>query len=1033
MIIHGLTNRLLCYTLVLAGLTLPGVSTGQGNSTQKTQEYFVQQNAGETLLVTINGFEAEFESVLTEQGGAILLRSALPGSRIAPVFQYVSAPEKLRQLNIQVLSRLHTNRSQFGLELTRLSAWDNRSKSVSRAYQLLSFGMQVASIDSKSNWTVKIDALINAGSIFKQFGMKEMRLWSDYLAAHLVQSHLHDHSMVYSLTREILNDLKGTRLQQIELATLQLHGQALIGLKRSGMLSIPADGSDPVQSILSRIVNLAGSMDYRFEQAHALNTSGAQYSADSEYAKALEQFQQAVVIADSVGDAELATGIRESIVQVQSQLGNITDSGAVLREIETQLAEEGAGDELALNLLAQGRLLIRSYHYDQAIEVLSDAMAYENNSAIRRQINFELARAYYASGRLDESMTRLQLAGVRAGPGNQRRINSLIDTGEGLRIMANIYRSKGAYQQMRETRRAQGLYTDADARYLYEQGLDERVIAGSRRDRARSFFQQSQRAAVASANVDLQHLARLQDCALSTYAEAADDPCSVNSVKPSYDGLLRSGVPEFATQAMYLWSQLLVINGLRADAIAVMDELLDEVHFLKHSLPGVLGAWYRQQREPLFEYYLDLLFRSPSQQGSPDDTPSLLALSKMRAIDQNADTYTLLNDETEQVLSLLATRAYAAPGQVPPGLNEKINLRLARIREPFKRQVEYLSISGINKYLQNLKPDEMVLTCYLSPTTAQVWIAQKGRVLRQEISDPADIYATLKTLRSGLADIGISAFERTMDSLGQRLVEPFAGLLTQTIYWIPCSPLLGIPFDSIRVNGEYLLERHTLVNLVSFPANVNPVTRLQTRPLQSVFLAGYPRDYSSDYADRLDTTSEIRALADLFVGPGLNIVQGVALLPDEFQEGHFRKSMLVHLSMPGSIDLKHPEQSGLELSGEEGSTVRSVLKPVDIRSQKLAARLVFLSDTEMINEPLSVFDSRPGLIGDFIDTGAQSVIASLWSTDGKAVEALIIDFYRRLEVSGNIAGSLRDARRQYQLNNRDNGLYDWAGYQLYIQ
>ena len=163
-----------------------------------------------------------------------MVRSAIPGSRIAPVFQYVNEPSTARQLNIEISSSLHTKRSQFGLGLTRLRIWDNRSETVSRAYQSLSFALQADGTESEANWTVKIDSLANAGRTFQKFGMKEMRLWSDYLAAHLIQFHLHDFSIVYSMTREILTNLRGTRLQKLELATLQLQSAALIGLKRSG-------------------------------------------------------------------------------------------------------------------------------------------------------------------------------------------------------------------------------------------------------------------------------------------------------------------------------------------------------------------------------------------------------------------------------------------------------------------------------------------------------------------------------------------------------------------------------------------------------------------------------------------------------------------------------------------------------------------------------------------------------------------------------------------------------------------------------
>ena len=143
-----------------------------------------------------------------------LLLSGIEGSRIVPVFQYIYAPKSGRQLDIKVSSSLHTAQTEFGIELTRLKPWDSRSSSVSQAYKLLSFGTELSDIDSQANWTVKIDSLARAARLFEQFGMKEMRLWANYLTAHLIYFQIHDHGYVYSMTREILSELRGTRLQK---------------------------------------------------------------------------------------------------------------------------------------------------------------------------------------------------------------------------------------------------------------------------------------------------------------------------------------------------------------------------------------------------------------------------------------------------------------------------------------------------------------------------------------------------------------------------------------------------------------------------------------------------------------------------------------------------------------------------------------------------------------------------------------------------------------------------------------------------
>jgi len=95
--------------------------------------------------------------------------------------------------------------------------------------------------------------------------------------------------------------------------------------------------------------------------------------------------------------------------------------------------------------------------------------------------------------------------------------------------------------------------------------------------------------------------------------------------------------------------------------------------------------------------------------------------------------------------------------------------------------------------------------------------------------------------------------------------------------------------------------------------------------------------------------------------------------------------------------------------------------------------MVFLSATRITGSPLSGFSSQPGLVSDFITAGADSAVVNFWSGDDESDMGFINDFYRTLQASGDITGSLRESRLRYLKNNRTNGLYDWAGYQLYIR
>jgi len=1029
---HSL-NCLLLMLAFLAALAVPELSAAQGVTQARSQSYFIQQGSNEDLLITISAFEAEFESRVSGPNGEVLLFSGITGSRIVPVFQYIYAPKSNRQLDIEVTSSLHTSRTEFGIELTRLKPWDSRSSSVSQAYRLLSFGTEIDGADTPASWTVKIDSLANAGRLFRQYGMQEMQLWANYLAAHLVLFQLHDHSFAYSMTGEILSELKGTRLQKIELATLQLRSLASIGLRKSGSLSVAAGDADPVQAVLGQTAALAQAMGYQYEQARALYASGLDYAEQSSYTKALEQFQLAVQIADAVGSAEMAKEIRESIVQIHTIQGDAPATSEVLQEIESQLVEGGGGDELALNLLAQARLLIGVYQYDEAMDVLSGALNYQNNSAIRRQINFELAKILYETGRPDQSLAFLKLAGIDPDSAQKRRGNLVIDVGEGLRIMANQYRLKGEFERMQAARRAQGQYQPLAAQYLYDQGLDSMAEATRDRQKAASFFRQSHASANTAGEADLRHLALLQYCAL---AEAVDAMCARAGLKTSYEWLNRSGLPTYSLDAMYLWAQLLVVDGQRQEALPVMDRLIDEIHMLNHSLPGVLGAWYWDRHEQIFDSWLGMLIADSRQSSRADGSASLLALSKIRYVE--GDAYVKADSSAdksrdEPLRVQIAQRADPAGGLSRLALNEKINMGLDMLRADFRGKFSFLSSNGLQEYLRGLANDESVLTYHLGPRLAQVWVANKGGVQRRDIANPAQLYRTMQETRQGLNNAGLNAFDRKMDDLGKRLIAPVSDILTETIYWIPAGPLMAFPVDALRINGHYLLEKHHVVNLLSFPANTHPANSLQAGALTSVFLAGNPQDYAGDYATRLETSAEIQAVADLFVGPGLQIVQGVALLPDEFQGGYFSQSKLIHLSTPGVINLEYPGDSGLELSESEYEPGRGVLMAADIRSQKLSASLVFLSSTRLVEGPRSDFASQPGLVSDFISAGAHSLVVNFWAANTESDARFINDFYRALQDSGNISESLRRSRLQYLKNSRGNSLYDWAGYQLYIR
>lgn len=379
------------------------------------QEYFVRQEAGEGLLIRVNGREAQFESSVFTIEDDLVLASGVPGSRLAPLFQYIPPTDSSRQLDVRVTAALDTNRSNFEMGLSRIDIRDERSARLAQGYEWLSFGLELPVADTAGNWSIKVNALFNAARTFNDFGMAELELWSKFLAAQITLSELGDYNAALLLSEEILGNPGTRRNADLSLATLKLRLEALLFARRAGQLAARDTDSDPVQSVAADTASLAARLGNLFERSEVLYLAGVDFAERGLEPEALARFEQALDLAVSIEADDLATRVREDMVAIHGARGDVAASSQVLRAIESQLTEDGADDELAQNLLAQGRILNRTYRYDAAQAALRQALEFEHNSLTRSQVRLELAAANYALGELDDAYAQASSGDPRRG------------------------------------------------------------------------------------------------------------------------------------------------------------------------------------------------------------------------------------------------------------------------------------------------------------------------------------------------------------------------------------------------------------------------------------------------------------------------------------------------------------------------------------------------------------------------------------------------------------------------------------------
>jgi hypothetical protein len=94
-------------------------------------------------------------------------------------------------------------------------------------------------------------------------------------------------------------------------------------------------------------------------------------------------------------------------------------------------------------------------------------------------------------------------------------------------------------------------------------------------------------------------------------------------------------------------------------------------------------------------------------------------------------------------------------------------------------------------------------------------------------------------------------------------------------------------------------------------------------------------------------------------------------------------------------------------------------------------RVVVLSACQSQLGELSNGDELVGLTRAFIYAGAPSVIASLWSVDDEATQALIVSFYKHWIIQGTSKGqALQAAQADVRADSRWASPYYWSGFML---
>ena len=326
-----------------------------------------------------------------------------------------------------------------------------------------------------------------------------------------------------------------------------------------------------------------------------------------------------------------------------------------------------------------------------------------------------------------------------------------------------------------------------------------------------------------------------------------------------------------------------------------------------------------------------------------------------------------------------------------------------------------------------LAPDEVVVAYHTLPDRLVAWVLSRDGV--REAKFPlalprADLGRLVDAYRDALIKLNPKAVG-IGDQIGQLLLAPLGIAPGKRVVIVPHGPLHYLPFQALRLDGQYLIER----NPISIAPSISIAARLaqRTPTARAELLAFGNPTISPDVADPLPGAErEVQALATQFPGATLyfnaeaNKTNVTSAAP---------KARLVHVAAHAMADTLDPLHSKVLLADEDGKP--NYLEAKDVIGMDLGnVAMLALSACESGLGRVDNGDEVLGFTRSFLSAGTSTLLASLWPVSDAATEKLMTTLYADLARGVVVQDAMRDAQRAVMADPQTAHPFYWAPFNL---
>ena len=326
-----------------------------------------------------------------------------------------------------------------------------------------------------------------------------------------------------------------------------------------------------------------------------------------------------------------------------------------------------------------------------------------------------------------------------------------------------------------------------------------------------------------------------------------------------------------------------------------------------------------------------------------------------------------------------------------------------------------------------LKPDEVVVAFHTLPDRLLAWVLSREgvREIRYPIALPrADLARLVDAYRDALIRVSPNAPE-VGGKIGQLLLAPLELPAGKRLVIVPHGPLHYLPFQALRLDGQYLIER----NPISIAPSISIAARLAQRtPTAAPQLLAFGNPtINPEVADPLPgAEKEVQELAQRF--PGAQLFFREQANKDNFAQ-NAPKSRLVHIAAHAMADTLDPLHSKVLLADKDGNP--DYLEAKDVLGMRLDnVAMIALSACESGLGRVENGDEVLGFTRSFLSAGTSTLLASLWPVSDAATEKLMTTLYTDLAGGMQVQDAMREAQRAVMADPATAHPFYWAPFNL---